>query len=345
MAMYKTHNYNKGITVIVPAFNAEKTIKKCLDSIINQSYKDCKIIVIDDGSSDSTPHICDEYASKNDNISVFHIDNKGVSNARNVGIENVCTEYFVCVDSDDSVERDYLKCLYLAKKQFPQAGHYWCCFKTDKKGEQTEYLADKENEVSFFSKKQIMSLYEKWIAQAPYCKLYDTRIVHSCGLKMNTKYNLGEDLMFNLDYLDSVKNDKIVIINKATYNYILGNSNSLDSKYRENLDEIYDFLNNYILDYLRKWDANSDQLQIFYNVEFNSFENVLNNEMNEKNTISYSEKIRKNSERLASEKFRTILSNTNRYVNPFLLKAYKSNNYKNVILFNKLAKLKAKIRG
>ena len=91
------------ISVIVPVYNAEKYLRECLDSIVNQTYKNIEIILVDDGSTDGSGAICDEYADKDVRIKVYHIPNGGASNARNLGIDNADGEYLMFVDSDDII--------------------------------------------------------------------------------------------------------------------------------------------------------------------------------------------------------------------------------------------------
>lgn len=94
------------LTIIVPVYNGERTIKRTLDSLINQTIKDIHILLIDDGSTDNTSSIIDEYSNNYDNIEVIHKENGGIANTRNVGINNVKTPYFGFLDSDDYVENN-----------------------------------------------------------------------------------------------------------------------------------------------------------------------------------------------------------------------------------------------
>lgn len=96
-------------SIIVPAYNTGEAIRKCIDSIISQTFPDWELIIVDDGSKDATPAIIDEYARKDGRIRAIHIPNGGVSNARNVGIEQAKGEYVMFVDSDDWIEPDYLQ--------------------------------------------------------------------------------------------------------------------------------------------------------------------------------------------------------------------------------------------
>lgn len=95
---------NAKVTIIVPVYNVEKYLRKCLDSLINQTYENLEIIVIDDGSTDSSGKICDEFSEKDDRVIVIHQKNVGVSIARNVGLDIMSGDYVTFVDSDDYLE-------------------------------------------------------------------------------------------------------------------------------------------------------------------------------------------------------------------------------------------------
>lgn len=99
------------ISIIVPIYNVEPYIQRCLDSIINQTYSNLEIILIDDGSPDNCPQICDEYAAKDNRITVIHKKNGGLSDARNAGLDICKGEFISFIDSDDWVEQSYIETL------------------------------------------------------------------------------------------------------------------------------------------------------------------------------------------------------------------------------------------
>lgn len=102
---------NPLISIIIPVYNAEKYLKRCIDSIIVQTFSDWELILVDDGSTDSSSKICDEYARQDKRITVCHIQNGGVSSARNIGIDKSCGEFIIFVDSDDYISPMYLETL------------------------------------------------------------------------------------------------------------------------------------------------------------------------------------------------------------------------------------------
>lgn len=109
---------NELVSVIVPIYGVDDYLSKCVDSIINQTYKNLEIILVDDGGKDKCPEICDEYAGKDGRIKVIHKKNGGLSDARNAGIDIAKGEYFVFIDSDDWVETTMVEHLLAACKKY-----------------------------------------------------------------------------------------------------------------------------------------------------------------------------------------------------------------------------------
>ena len=101
------------ISVIVPVYNSEQTLNRCIDSILGQTYRNFELFLINDGSKDRSGEICDEYARKDSRVKVFHKENGGVSSARNVGLDNASGEWITFVDSDDRIGQNFLKNLVL----------------------------------------------------------------------------------------------------------------------------------------------------------------------------------------------------------------------------------------
>lgn len=104
-------SYSQKITIIVPVYKTEKYINRCVDSILNQTYHNFELILVDDGSPDSCGAICDEYALMDHRVKVIHQKNRGVSSARNAGLDNATGEYIAFVDSDDYIEPDMYEIL------------------------------------------------------------------------------------------------------------------------------------------------------------------------------------------------------------------------------------------
>ena len=98
------------ISIVIPVYNVEKYLQECVDSVVKQSYKNIEIILVDDGSKDNSPKLCDELAKTDDRIKVIHKENGGLSSARNAGMKVITGDYFVFLDSDDYwTDLDFLK--------------------------------------------------------------------------------------------------------------------------------------------------------------------------------------------------------------------------------------------
>ena len=117
------------ISVVVPIYNVEDVLCFCIDSILNQTYSNFELLLVDDGSTDKSGDICDQYARKDTRIRVFHKENGGVSSARNLGIDNAIGECICFVDSDDYLEPDYLEILLAVKQEYPDSHNSnECCW-------------------------------------------------------------------------------------------------------------------------------------------------------------------------------------------------------------------------
>jgi len=116
------------ISVIVPVYNVEQYLERCVDSIINQTYKNLEIILVNDGSTDNSGQLCDELAKKDDRIRVIHKENGGLSDARNVGIDEAEAELIGFIDSDDYIDEDMYEVLMSnltkANADLSMCGHY-----------------------------------------------------------------------------------------------------------------------------------------------------------------------------------------------------------------------------
>ena len=108
---------SKLVSIVVPVYNVEKYLERCVDSLINQTYKNIEIILVDDGATDNSGELCDKLLFKDSRIKVFHKLNGGLSDARNYGINQATGEYLLFVDSDDWVENEIVEKLYNSIEQ------------------------------------------------------------------------------------------------------------------------------------------------------------------------------------------------------------------------------------
>lgn len=321
------------VSIIVPAYNCIKSLEYCVCSIRQQTYTNFELILVDDGSTDGSNVLCDKLAVEDDRIKVIHKANGGVSSARNRGIEASTGEYITFCDSDDYLEPDYLENLIQTAKANPDCGHIWCCFQTvtgyQKENAVPNYVSAEP--VLHYTLKDYMSLHEMWLDTGPWNKLYIAKIIKESGLHFSEDLSLGEDWLFNLAYIDASANEKIAVVTNPLYNYVRGNSDSLDSKYRQDLLDIYRRLNAECLAHLKRWGVSRTQIEKLYDSRFYMYEKVLRNTMRAPN-MSRREKRRRNSTFMRSKEFQEALNTRRCFVHPLYLYAYRSGNFNNVLL-------------
>lgn len=233
---------NKLISVIVPVYNVEKYIKRCLDSIINQTYKNLEVILIDDGSTDESGKICDEYEKKDNRIKVIHQNNSGVASSRNIGIENSSGLYITFIDSDDFVEVDYIEIL------FKEIMNNDCDVSTCLYNKYSDKLKRKRNidyVVSKYSgKKALLSmLYQKNIDSSLWGKMYKSKLLKS--IKINN-YKVFED--FDALYRIFNSDIKVCFINDYLYNYYVRLDSLIHDRSTYSEDILLQILNKYYVE-------------------------------------------------------------------------------------------------
>lgn len=215
-------NFKKSISIIVPVYKAEKYLSRCIDSILNQTFPDFELLLIDDGSPDSSGQICDEYASKDGRIRVFHKNNGGVSSARQLGIEKAVGKYSIHADPDDWVEPDMLQYMYEAAEE-SGADIVWTDFFVETENQSEIKIQNPQTTDSdvilchLLSDKLHGSLCNKLIKHSNYLK-YDIRFPEHINF-MEDKYIVCELLRNGC---------KVEYLHKAFYHYdCFTNVNSL----------------------------------------------------------------------------------------------------------------------
>ena len=220
------------ISVIIPVYNVEKYIKRCLESVINQTYKDIEIIIIDDGSTDNSGIICEEYSKRDKRIKVVHTENAGAARARNIGLDMAKGEYISFIDSDDWIMLNFLSTLlYLCKDNDADIAK---CETIDVKDENFK-INNNNTEIKIYNSKEIMnSIYSqpKLFNVAVMNKLYKRKIFENLRFKEGI-INEDEDILCKVIY----NAETIVITNQVLYCYFLSENSVTRSKFRvKNLD-------------------------------------------------------------------------------------------------------------
>ena len=216
------------VSIIVPVYNAREHIKQCLDSILNQTYRNIEIICVDDGSKDDSADIIRQYASKDSRVHYEYKQNGGVSSARNAGLRIANGAYIQFVDSDDAICPDMtdsmVRCLEENNAGLAICGYRLMIHHNTAKVPPAGILSDKDEIID-----AIPFLYTNFFLHAPWNKLFrSSYLTH----QFDKSISLGEDLIFNLEYLSKI--ERITMLSQALYIYRDDLTGSLTKKHHPN---------------------------------------------------------------------------------------------------------------
>ena len=219
------------VSVIVPVYNTEKYLSRCIDSILAQTFEDFELILVDDGSSDNSGRICDEYAQKDKRIKAIHKENGGVSSARNKGLDIAKGYWITFVDSDDWVDVDYLLCFLQHEADLSICGY-----------KQTiSFIGNHKPKDGLFYKKEIPIIYNsefhKMYCRGILSKCFKNSIIKKKHIRFNNKLRIGEDTLFTIQYLSWCQS--VRFISEYGYNYAC---DYYDSKYKMTVVEYKDHI-------------------------------------------------------------------------------------------------------
>lgn len=252
------------ISCIIPVFNVEKYLLKCIESVISQSFKNWEVLLIDDGSTDSSGKICDELVKIDRRIRVFHKPNGGVSSARNLGINEACADWITFVDSDDYLQPSFFEGLY----------------KPVANGNEIDFVQGGCVNVVNDKVVSVNQLYEDFIGNAPdfifnkfrgltFSKLFKTSLLRLNSedvspLFFDENMTHAEDMAFTLDYLLRIK--EYALVSEKGYCYRIDNMNSATKSkivlpYEKKLHS-YKHLYCSTMNYIRKYHLSEEQSKL-----------------------------------------------------------------------------------
>lgn len=221
------------ISIIVPVYNSEKTLKRCIESLIKQSYKNIEIIIVIDGSTDNSEHIAAKYAEDDLRIKLIVKDNEGVSEARNTGIKNSKGDYILFIDSDDYIENNMCEKLLDAVEkhsaQMAVCGYHHLFMGNDilKCPNAGACSLDEFSD-------EFLWLYGAGFLNMPWNKLFKRELIEEY---FDKSLSLGEDLLFNIAYMKNI--ERIAVLSDPLYYYIQNNSqDTLSTKKRSDKYDI-----------------------------------------------------------------------------------------------------------
>lgn len=236
------------VTIVLPVYNVEKYLQRCLESVVNQTYSNLEIILVDDGSPDNCPSICDDWAKKDSRIKVIHKENAGLGMARNTGIDNATGEYIFFLDSDDSVDSTLVeKCVASAKENnsqvvvFSRHNIYDDGRVVSRKVHVPTLLFDNKGIVNELLPS--MFTYSMGFGVSAWSKMYRLDTFKSTGVRFRSEREIvSEDAYFALEYYPKL--NSVSVVTECLYNYYKRND-SLSRSYKPDRQERND-------DFLRK---------------------------------------------------------------------------------------------
>lgn len=248
---------NQIVSVIIPVYQAEKYVVRCVESVINQTYKKLEVIMIDDGSEDNSLEICNEFAKKDSRIQIFHQTNMGVAAARNKGLDYAGGEYIYFLDSDDWIDKNTLADMVYSLEE-NNSDLCICGFHYIDGQKEQEHCFTGEFQVkrNVFMSDYFWKLYEDTILFNIGTKLYRRSLIEENRLRFHADMVIYEDIRFCLEYLD--KAESVYLRGKPYYNYFQGNMVSITHSYKvgfwESTSVYCDML-------IERFDKNSSELK------------------------------------------------------------------------------------
>lgn len=319
------------ISIIVPIFNSEKYLNYCIESLLNQTFTDIEVILINDGSTDNSLYICQEYAKIDNRIKVINQQNAGVSAARNNGLKYSVGKFIMFCDSDDTVSPYWCEAMHKSILIYPYALNVSNV--TRDKNCLTKTNPDINNSTSEINYYHLFK-----IALSGYTpnKIFDASIIKSNDIKFDIKYSIGEDVKFIIEYLQYC--NKIVYIESKLYYY-----NSVESSITQKYN--YNAFNSFLMPfYVRINHIDNKFFTEYCDAWLHHFINLFDNIFDKRNTkMTLLSKFKYNNRMIKTEEFQYCVENSSE--NKLVKFILKTKNYYIFWLFQILIKIKSKIKG
>lgn len=245
------------ISVIIPIYKVEQYLRQCIDSVIAQSYDNLDIILVDDGSPDASPAICEEYATSDNRIRVIHKSNGGISDARNVGIGASWGEYIFFLDADDYIAPN---CIQELVDTSSSGAFVISGYKLDYSANNTIIEANQTYNNYLSIKEYLADFHNLFATKFNYAwgKLYKREILITNKITFSTEISLAEDLLFNLEYYRYCNNG-ITAIHYDGYYYRQHGSSTLSKKFDKRMFDWNELSYNAVRKFLKEFGCFSDK--------------------------------------------------------------------------------------
>lgn len=257
----------KKFSIIVPVYNCQDYIERCIESVVKQNTKDIELILVNDGSTDNTKELLKEYKKENDLIKIINKKNEGVSKARNAGLKEATGKYILFLDADDFLDENYIKEINEILKKYKDIELINFGFYSDV--EDMEFNNLSRDEITYKEKyykdrksikKDFVKLWDNTMLYNIWNKVYVKKIIDANNIKF-PKTNWGEDIEFNRCYLNVTKN--MYNSNKCFYHYVRERNGAATKNYKENIFETRKNEFKEFNDYFELWKIKKDKYYEF----------------------------------------------------------------------------------
>ena len=283
------------ISIIVPVYNAEKYLSRCIDSILVQSFKDFELLLVDDGSSDNSRSICDDYALKDSRVIVKHKKNGGVSSARNLALSMAKGKYVMFCDADDYVDSRWCGIMYKNIAENPNAFIVSDVWRVSTKGEASQLVKNKPNNINYYN------LFVNGISGFPFNKIYRLDTIKNNNITFNIGCPIGEDVAFNVEYCKLCTS--IEYIDVPLY-YYCDNEICATKRYYSDLLQLH--LNCFVC---RLPLIAENELTDFCDYYLSYLIPIFDNVFDKRNSMPFLKKLKFNQEVITSQEFKFCLDN------------------------------------
>ena len=319
------------ISIIVPVYNAEATLSRCIESLLCQTFQDFEIILIDDCSKDQSRTIIKQYENQDNRIKyVFATKNKGSSAARNLGLDLAKGEYVMFADSDDFVTTDWIEQLYYAQTTNPEhfiMSNIFDCRQGQNTARMSNYSDDSIVEMNFFKLFSTLHL-DGYLVN----KIFEKQVIEDNRLWFNSLQKEGEDVDFIFRYIKCKKISKFCLIEKPLYYYLRDNELSITNSYNANAlsENLHSF--ECRLPYISK-----ENLENFCDIYFSYLYGMLNIVFDKRSPKSFWQAMTYNYKVISSPSFRICVENSKQgKSNILLMRVLRTYNYYLIWIFQKL---------
>lgn len=298
----------KLLSIVVPIYNAEKYLPHCIESLLKQTYANIEIILVENGSSDESLSICRSYEKKEKTVNAYHLNSAGVSRARNFGVRQAKGSYVMFVDCDDYCDVDYCAKMMEAAESCGVDCMPICKYNRVR-GYSAKEITCQEEDTAYFQeivREDVLKIFKKGMLNMLWNKIYDKAVILENDIQMREDLTLGEDLLFNLEYIDKSKIKKMCIVNKTLYHYVCNGRESLDNRYYENLWELTNLFLDELKHYCILWQIKDDAL--YADIVYYYYMDLFKNTFSKKNKRTIWEKFKENKQIMGDVRFQDAVN-------------------------------------